>query len=86
MLGHSRLPLEETVTKVTEVLEFPRPSFLGQFLPRVRSDNSRRLHIKLHDAMEPDTLKSALRSCDSPRDVCDADASRFVSVAGMCQT
>jgi hypothetical protein len=60
MLGHLRLPLEEIVTRVTEVLSVPRPSFLGQFLPIGRSDNSRRIHIKLHDTMEPDTLKPSL--------------------------
>ncbi|TIA28952.1 hypothetical protein D6C79_10091 [Aureobasidium pullulans] len=86
MLGHLRLSLQETSTRMTEVLQFPRASPLRQLFTNARSKDSRQIHARLHDKMELEVLKPSLLSCNSHRRVCQSNASQFVSVPGMCQT
>lgn len=84
MLGHLRLSLEESVTRVTDVLgSVPTgvPERLG-----LRQEYSSQIHARLHDKMEPKQFELLLRSCDSPQEVCQENASPFLSVPGMCQT
>jgi hypothetical protein len=84
MLGHLRLSLEDTVTRLTDILG-STPSEMMEH-PSLRQEYSGQIHTKLHDKMEPKRLKSDLRSCDSPQNVCQQMASPFLSVPGMCQT
>lgn len=84
MLGHLRLSLEETVTRVTYVLGSVPDGVPG--CQRLRQEHSSQIHARLHDKMEPRKTKLLLRSCNSPQEVCQEDASPFLSVPGMCQT
>ncbi|THY62751.1 hypothetical protein D6C97_03152 [Aureobasidium pullulans] len=86
MLGHLRLSLQETITRIAEVRDYPRPSLWAWATSNARIENSRHIHTRLHHTLEPEALRSSLDSCNSPRDVCHDDATRFSSVPGMCQT
>ncbi|KAG9848048.1 hypothetical protein KCU98_g5418, partial [Aureobasidium melanogenum] len=84
MLGHLRLSLEETVTRITDVLGSVPPAIPKQLI--LRQEYSSQIHARLHDKMEPKRFKLLLRSCNSPQDACQMKASPFLSVPGMCQT
>lgn len=83
MLGHLRLSLEETVTRLSDVLGSPNELLEKSSLQR---QHFGQVHAALYDKLEPKKLRYELRSCDSPRDICQQKASPFLSVPGMCQT